>query len=124
MNENMRNDIITLLKAGYTKEEIKEMYKPEAPAADPAPAASPDPGAKPAADPAPAASPKAGTDVNNASFNLDALNKAFDGFITNFNKTIEKINIQNSQIGANPEQSIEQMLANVVMPNPGNKKGE
>lgn len=47
------DDVLTLAKAGYTRDEIAQMLQP-VPAADPAPAADPTPAAEPAADPAPA----------------------------------------------------------------------
>ena len=50
------NDVLTLLGAGYTKEEIDAMTAP-APVPDPAPAPVPDPAPAPVPDPAPAPAP-------------------------------------------------------------------
>lgn len=47
------DDVLTLAKAGYTRDEIAQMLQPE-PAADPAPAADPVPAADPTPAPAPA----------------------------------------------------------------------
>ena len=47
------DDVLALVKAGFTREEITHMLQP-APAADPAPAEDPAPAADPAPAPAPA----------------------------------------------------------------------
>ena len=47
------DEILELVGAGYTKEEIADMDGASAPAADPVPAADPEPDPAPAADPEP-----------------------------------------------------------------------
>ena len=56
-------DILKLVQAGYTKEDIDKMTAPvAAPVADPAPAPAPDPAAAPAAEPAAAPAPAPAAD--------------------------------------------------------------
>ena len=54
-------DVMALVRAGFTKDEIRAMAAPEpdpAPAPEPAPAPAPDPAPDPAPEPAPAPAPQ------------------------------------------------------------------
>lgn len=114
-------DILTLVKAGYTREEIAKLETPEAPAATatlpetpetPKPAeAQPTPPAKaPEKTPKPAAAPE--TPKPEATSNDQVL-----GAINALTAAIQKMNVQNASIpGGGEEQTPEDMIANIINP--------
>lgn len=105
-------EIIKLLNAGYTKEEIMEM-KSEAPAPEEeAPASASE-------DPAPASAPEEDiiASVNEEIANaISDMRDAFDGF----KKEIQAMNIMNSQLDI-PETS-EDLIGKIINPFPTDDK--
>lgn len=111
------NDIITLVKAGYTKEEINAMQSiPAEPAAGPA-EVTPDPQPVPEenapADPAPAPAP---ADGSGAYERLEAR-------LNQFINIMQAQNLNANMSGKVSERSPEDILAGVIAP-PARKKGE
>lgn len=107
-------DILTLVKAGYTREEIANMETPEPPAGHtappsetpetPKPAEPGNPPAKAPEEPKPAAQESAGNDQVLGAIN--ALTAA-----------IQKMNVQNASIpGGGEELTAEDMIANIINP--------
>lgn len=113
------NDIITLVKAGYTKEEINAMQTPpQVPAAGPA-EVTPDPQPVPEenapADQAPAPAP-APADGSGAYERLEAR-------LNQFINIMQAQNLNANMSGKVSERSPEDILAGVIAP-PARKKGE
>jgi hypothetical protein len=114
-------DILTLVKAGYTREEIDKLEKPEAPAKPasstetpetPAPAATDTQPAKApeeAPKPAPEAPKPAAPETNG--------NEQIMGAINALTAAIQKMNVQNASIpGGDDELTPEDMIANIINP--------
>jgi hypothetical protein len=102
-------EIMMLVRAGYTKDEISAMQTPADPApADPAPA-DPDPAdpapADPApADPAPAENPDAGS--------IAELTKAFN----NMTAALQLQNINRDMMAPQPQRTAADAIAEIIMP--------
>lgn len=101
------DEIMMLVKAGYTKEEISAMQTPADPApADPAPAdpapADPTPADPAPADPAPAPAPAGNDQI------LAALNQLTQAVITN--------NINRQAFDPTPQRTAEDALAEIIAP--------
>lgn len=92
------DEIIKLLDAGYTREDILKMEDP-APAADPAPAGDP----APAEDPAPVS--------------MDAVMKEVKDMFAEMKKELTAMNIMASRQPADQERSSEDILASIINPN-------
>lgn len=98
-------NIIKLLDAGYTKDEINALMNPASPAEEPAePAEDPAPEPSQAADPEPAPAPQpAGNDQI-----LDALNKLTSAIITK--------NLNTTTAETAKEQTTTDILAKIIAP--------
>lgn len=123
-------DILTLVKAGYTREEIAKLETPETPAGHTAsPSETPEtpkPAEAPVAPPAkapeetskPAAAPE--TPKPETSGNDQVL-----GAINALTAAIQKMNIQNASIpGGGEELTAEDMIANIINPPLKSKGGK
>ena len=98
------DEIIKLLEAGYSREEILKMEDP-APAKDPAPANNP----APTDDPAPADDP--------APVSMDAVMKEVKDMFAEMKKELTAMNIMASRQPADQERSSEDILATIINPN-------
>lgn len=114
-------DILTLVKAGYTREEIAKLEKPEAPAAaplsetpdKPTPAAT---GTQPAK--APEEAPKPAPETPKPTAPETTGDDRVLGAINALTAAIQKMNVQSSSIpgGDDPEPTPEDILANIINP--------
>ena len=108
-------DIILLVKAGYTRDQIAAMQAPPAPAEPPAPPApapaeppappAPAP-AEPPAPPAPAEPPK--------PRGLEDLSQMLAAEFAKLNEAIVKANLQQAQ--QPPQESVDDILASIINP--------
>ena len=92
-------DIILLVKAGYTRDQIAAMQAP-APTPEPAPAPTPAPA------PAPAPTP--------AVQGIEDLSKMLAAEFTKLNDAIVKANLQQAQ--QPPQESVDDILASIINP--------
>lgn len=90
-------EIIKLLDAGYTREEILNMK--ETPAPEPAPEPTPEP-------------------VSEVSEVLKEMREAFN----DMKKELTAFNIMNSNLPADSEKTSEDIIANIINPDPSSKK--
>ncbi|MBQ1292515.1 MAG: hypothetical protein IIY21_00630 [Clostridiales bacterium] len=97
------DEIIKLLDAGYSREEILAMKEEPAPA-DPEPTPAPaDPEPTPAPDPDPVS--------------MDAVMKEVKGMFAEMKKELTAMNIMASRQPADQERSSEDILATIINPN-------
>ena len=104
-------EILTLGKMGYTKEDIEAMNQP---AADPEPAKEPEP----AKDPEPAKEPEPAKDLEPAKEpdpTKDLL-KFMAGEFEKLNKSIQNSNILGSDINQPKQKTAEDVLAELIAP--------
>lgn len=102
-------DIILLVKAGYTRDQIAAMQAPAEPPAPPAPAdppAPPKPADPPAPKPAEPAPPK--------PQGIDDLSKMLAAEFAKLNDAIVKANLQQAQ--QPPQESVDDILASIINP--------
>lgn len=98
-------DIILLVKAGYTRDQIAAMLTPAAPPAPPAQADPPAPPAPPAqADPPEPPKPQG----------LEDLSKMLSAEFAKLNDAIVKANLQQAQ--QPPQESVDDILASIINP--------
>ena len=98
-------DIILLVKAGYTRDQIAAMQAPPAPAEPPAPPAPAEPPAPPA--PAePTAPPK--------PQGIEDLSQMLAAEFAKLNDAIVKANLQQAQ--QPPQESVDDILASIINP--------
>lgn len=102
-------DIILLVKAGYTRDQIAAMQAPApAPASAPTPAPAPEP--TPAPEPAPAPAPASTPAVQG----IDDLSKMLATEFAKLNDAIVKANLQQAQ--QPPQESVDDILASIINP--------
>ena len=115
-------DLLTLVRAGYTREEIEAMNT-NAPAADPAPAPAADPAPAPAADPVPAPAPApapapdpvpapAPVIPQQLQSMLDSLNAKIDAATA----MMQKSALLSSMMHPPEDPSVEQVIAQIINP--------
>ena len=110
-------DIILLVKAGYTRDQIAAM---QAPAAPPAPSAQADPAAPPAppaqADPAAPPAPPAQADppAPPKPQGIEDLSQMLAAEFAKLNDAIVKANLQQAQ--QPPQESVDDILASIINP--------
>lgn len=107
-------DILTLVKAGYTREEIDKLETPEAPAGHTAPPSETPETPKPAEAPVapPAKAPEAKPEAPETTSNDQVL-----GAINALTAAIQKMNVQTASIpGGGEELTPEDMIANIINP--------
>lgn len=102
-------DIILLVKAGYTRDQIAAMQAPApAPASAPTPAPAPEP--TPVPEPAPAPAPASTPAVQG----IDDLSKMLATEFAKLNDAIVKANLQQAQ--QPPQESVDDILASIINP--------
>lgn len=102
-------DIILLVKAGYTRDQIAAMQAPaSAPASAPTPAPAPEP--TPVPEPAPAPAPASTPAVQG----IDDLSKMLATEFAKLNDAIVKANLQQAQ--QPPQESVDDILASIINP--------
>lgn len=107
------DEVMLLIKAGYTKEEIQAM---EAPAPAPAPAPESEPEA-PAPEPAPA--------LENGQ-PMDQILQMLQGMIQQNQQTLQAMqaaNIQAARMPAETKETPEDLIAKIIAPGPKAEKG-
>lgn len=117
-------DILTLVKAGYTREEIDKLETPEAPAATatlPETPETPKPAEAPVAPPAKAPEetpkPAAAPETPKPAAPEPAGNEQIMGAINALTAAIQKMNVQTASIpGGGEELTPEDMIANIINP--------
>lgn len=106
-------DIILLVKAGYTRDQISAMQAP-APTPTPAPAPAPTPAP---AEPAPAPAPtltQAEPPAPPKSQGIEDLSKMLAAEFAKLNDAIVKANLQQAQ--QPPQESVDDILASIINP--------
>lgn len=104
-------DIILLVKAGYTRDQIAAMQTPApAPVPTPAPAPEPTPAPTPVPEPAPAPTPAPTPAVQG----IDDLSKMLATEFAKLNDAIVKANLQQAQ--QPPQESVDDILASIINP--------
>lgn len=98
-------DIILLVKAGYTRDQIAAMQAP-APAPEPAPAPAPAPEPTPTPAPAEPAPPK--------PQGIEDLSQMLAAEFAKLNDAIVKANLQQAQ--QPPQESVDDILASIINP--------
>lgn len=99
------NDILTLLKAGYTRQEIDAMANP-APAPDPVPAPAPAPDPAPVPDPAPAPAPQ----------NNDAILAAITDLGNKFTAAMQAASLGAAMMQQPSADTLESVMAQIIPP--------
>ena len=108
------DQIMKLLDAGYTKEEIATLTSDPEPAPEVKPDPEPAPEVKPEPEPAPEVKPEPAEDQTGAR--LDALEKSIASLI----KTIQVSNVNNKNIQTLPTDStkiVDDAMASIIRPN-------
>lgn len=106
-------DIILLVKAGYTRDQIAAMQAPAPtpapePAPEPAPAPAPEPAPAPAPEPTPAPAPTP------AVQGINDLSQMLAAEFAKLNDAIVKANLQQAQ--QPPQESVDDILASIINP--------
>ena len=104
------DDIMKLVNAGFTAEQIQAMEAP-APAPDPTPAPAPDPTPTPAPDPAPAPAP-APAPVPDLSATLGAMQQT----INQLAAAVQAGMLRTAQTGAPTVEDTPEILAHIINP--------
>lgn len=102
-------DIILLVKAGYTRDQIAAMQAP-APTPAPAPAPAPTPDPTPAPEPAPAPAEPAPPKPQG----IEVLSQMLAAEFAKLNDAIVKANLQQAQ--QPPQESVDDILASIINP--------
>ena len=108
-------DIILLVKAGYTRDQIAAMQAPTVPPAPtptPAPAPAPAPTPAPAPKPAPAPTPAAPEPPKPQG--IEDLSQMLASESAKLNEAIVKANLQQAQ--QPPQESVDDILASIINP--------
>ena len=104
-------DIILLVKAGYTRDQIAAMQAP-APAPAPAPASAPTPAPAPAPAPEPAPAPAEPEPPKPQG--IEDLSQMLAAEFAKLNDAIVKANLQQAQ--QPPQESVDDILASIINP--------
>lgn len=116
------DDVITLLNAGYTREEIQQMeaagsdFSHTSGPTDPEPAAQPEP--EPAADPAPDPNRMPGADL------ADAFDQAISRMNSMFDEKLKQIQTANLQAARQPEdktRTVDDIIGDIIKPTMGKR---
>ena len=114
------NEIMRLLDAGYTKEEIAALTSDPEPAPEVKPEPEPAPEVKPEPEPAPEVKPEPAEDQTGAR--LDALEKSIASLI----KTIQVSNVNDKHIQTLPNDTtkiVDDAMASIIRPDIKKKEG-
>ena len=109
------DDVMMLIKAGYTKEEIQAMEHPE-PMTEPAPEPEPEPAPEPAE--------HAPTLENGQP--MDQILQMLQGMIQQNQQTLQAMqaaNIQAARMPADTKETPEDLIAKIIAPGPTSGKG-
>ena len=104
-------DIILLVKAGYTRDQIAAM---QAPAPTPAPAPAPAPAPTPAPAPAPEPTPAQAEPEPPKPQGIEDLSQMLAAEFAKLNDAIVKANLQQAQ--QPPQESVDDILASIINP--------
>ena len=104
-------DIILLVKAGYTRDQIAAM---QAPAPTPAPALAPAPTPTPDPAPAPGPSPAPAEPAPSKPQGIEDLSQMLAAEFAKLNDAIVKANLQQAQ--QPPQESVDDILASIINP--------
>ena len=107
------DEVMMLIKAGYTKEEIQAMEAP-APAPEPTPEPAPEPTAEPAPEPAAEPAP------------MDQMMQTLQNMIRQNQQMLEAMQAANVQAARMPEEkkeTPEDLIAKIIAPGPRAEKG-
>ena len=104
-------DIILLVKAGYTRDQIAAM---QAPAPEPAPTPAPTPAPAPAPTPAPAPAPAPAEPEPPKPQGIEDLSQMLASEFSKLNDAIVKANLQQAQ--QPPQESVDDILASIINP--------
>ena len=104
-------DIILLVKAGYTRDQIAAM---QAPAPTPAPAPAPTPAPAPAPAPAPTPAPAPAEPEPPKPHGIEDLSQMLAAEFAKLNDAIVKANLQQAQ--QPPQESVDDILASIINP--------
>ena len=107
-------DIILLVKAGYTRDQIAAMQAPAEPPAPPAPAPAPAPTPAPAPAPAPAPTPAPADPEPPKPQGIEDLSQMLAAEFAKLNDAIVKANLQQAQ--QPPQESVDDILASIINP--------
>ena len=108
-------DIILLVKAGYTRDQIAAMQAPAPePAPTPAPAPAPTPAPAPAPTPAPAPAPAPAEPEPPKPQGIEDLSQMLASEFAKLNDAIVKANLQQAQ--QPPQESVDDILASIINP--------
>ena len=106
-------DIILLVKAGYTRDQIAAMQAPApTPAPAPAPAPTPTPAPTPAPEPTPAPAPAEPAQPKPQG--IEDLSQMLASEFAKLNDAIVKANLQQAQ--QPPQESVDDILASIINP--------
>lgn len=112
------DDVMMLIKAGYTKEEIQAMEHPEpTPAPEPAPEPTPEPAPEPAAEPAP--EPKEPAAMDQMMQTLQSMIQQNQQLL----QSMQAANIQAARMPADTKETPEDLIAKIIAPGPTSGKG-
>ena len=108
-------DIILLVKAGYTRDQIAAMQAPTpTPAPAPAPKPAPAPAPKPAPAPAPEPTPAPAEPAPPKPHGIEDLSQMLAAEFAKLNEAIVKANLQQAQ--QPPQESVDEILASIINP--------
>lgn len=102
-------DIILLVKAGYTRDQIAAMQAPA-----PTPAPEPAPAPKPAPAPAPEPTPAPAEPAPPKPHGIEDLSQMLAAEFAKLNEAIVKANLQQAQ--QPPQESVDDILASIINP--------
>lgn len=119
-------DLVTLLKAGYTRQEIEAMENQPAPAA---PAAAQDTSPTPAPTPAPSAAPAAPaaadpTPAPSTNQDLASVLAAIQTMGSNIVTALQAAQLGGATLPTAKPDSIESVMASIINPNGGGTNGK
>ena len=113
------DDVMMLIKAGFTKNEIQDLLKEPAPAPtpEPAPEPTPEPAPEPAAEPAP--EPKEPAAMDQMMQTLQSMIQQNQQLL----QTMQAANVQAARMPAETKETPEDLIAKIIAPGPTSGKG-
>ena len=118
-------DLVTLLKAGYTRQEIEAMESQPAPAApEAAQDTNPTPAPTPAPVPAPAAPAADPTPAPSSKSDMATVLAAIQTMGTNIVSALQAAQLGGATLPTAKPDSIESVMASIINPNGGGNNGK
>ena len=111
------DDVMMLIKAGFTKNEIQDLLKEPAPAPEPTPEPAQEPAPEPAAEPAPEQKEPAP---------MDQMMQTLQSMIQQNQQllqTMQAANVQAARMPAEIKETPEDLIAKIIAPGPTSGKG-